>query len=78
MSTRSQVNRPYGTASEIAATALGDRELVVDITNQRLVLMDGVTLGGKPVAMVADVTAAIATTAIDDGPANFTLFSRCT
>lgn len=76
MSTRSQVNLEWGTAAEIAATALTDRELVVDTTNRRLVLMDGSTLGGKPVAMIADVTSAIGALT-SGGQANFTQWLFC-
>lgn len=76
MTTRSQVQMEWGTAAEIAAVTLTDRELVVDTTNRRLVLMDGVTLGGKPVAMIADVTAAIG--ALTSGTqANFTSWLFC-
>jgi hypothetical protein len=76
MSTRSQVNLEWGTAAEIAATALTARELVVDTTNQRLVLMDGTTLGGKNVAMIADVTSAIGALT-SGGQANFTAWLFC-
>lgn len=76
MSTRSQVNLEWGTATEIASVTLTDRELVVDTTNRRLVLMDGATLGGKPVAMIADVTAAIG--ALTSGvAANFNQWLFC-
>jgi hypothetical protein len=76
MTTRSQVNLEWGTAAEIASVTLTDRELVVDVTNRRLVLMDGVTLGGKPVAMIADVTAAIG--ALTSGvAANFNQWLYC-
>lgn len=76
MATRSQVNFEWGSAAEIAGVALTAREVVVDVTNQRLVLMDGATLGGKPVAMEAFVTAAIA--ALTAGLSqNLVLSRRC-
>lgn len=76
MATRSQVNLEWGTAAEIAAVTLTDREIVVDTTNRRLVLMDGTTAGGKPVAMEAYVTAQIA--ALTSGVSqNLTLSRRC-
>jgi hypothetical protein len=76
MSTRSQVNFEWGTAVEIAATALTAREVVVDTTNQRLILMDGVINGGHPVASEAFVTAAIASLAAGLSQ-NLTLSRRC-
>lgn len=60
MTSRSQVNLSWGTAAEIAATALTDRELIVDTTNHRLVLMNGAVVGGFPVASEAFVTTAVA------------------
>lgn len=76
MATRSQVNLEWGTAAEIAAVTLTDRELIIDTTNRRLVLMDGVTQGGKAVAMEAYVTAQIA--ALTAGLSqNLTLARRC-
>lgn len=76
MANRSQVNLSWGTAAEIAAVPLTDRELVVDTTNRRLVLMDGSTNGGKPMATEAYVTAQIA--ALSSGVSqNLTLSRRC-
>jgi hypothetical protein len=60
MANRSQVNFSWGTAAEIAAVTLTDREVIVDTTNRRLVLMDGVTLGGKPMASESYVQNAVA------------------
>jgi hypothetical protein len=60
MTTRSQVQFSYGTAVQIAATMGAAREIYVDVTNQRLVLMDGITPGGKPIATEAYVQNQIA------------------
>jgi hypothetical protein len=60
MATRSQVQFEWGTTSEIAAATLTDREVVVDSVTRSLVVMDGVTVGGKRQASEAYVIAQIA------------------
>jgi hypothetical protein len=57
---RSQVQFSWGTAAEIAGLTGVAREVWVDTTNQRLMLMDGITAGGKPVASEAYVQAQVA------------------
>ena len=67
MSTRSQVQFSWGTAAEISALTGVAREVWVDTTNQRLVLMDGLTTGGKPVASEAYVQTQIASAGTGSG-----------
>jgi hypothetical protein len=76
MSTRSQVQQVWATAAELASLTGVDREIWVDTTNRRLVLMDGVTAGGKPVAMEAYVQAQIA--GVSAGANSFLQWSSCT
>jgi hypothetical protein len=76
MATRSQVQFNYGTATEVAAYTGVAREVIVDSTAQRLILTDGVTAGGKAIAMEAYVLAQIA--ALTAGLSqNITLSRRC-
>jgi Major tropism determinant N-terminal domain len=49
MTTRSQVQINWGTAAEIATYVGVARELILDTTNNRLVITDGVTAGGVAV-----------------------------
>jgi hypothetical protein len=78
MANRSQVNLSWGTAAEIAAVTLTDRELIVDTTNRRLVLMDGVTAGGKPMASESYVNTAVASAGGGSGGGgSFTQWLSC-
>lgn len=61
MTIRSQVQFNWGTAAEISIYTGVDRELIVDTTNRRIVLMDGISAGGKPMASEAYVQTQIAT-----------------
>jgi major tropism determinant Mtd-like protein len=76
MSTRSQVQFTWATASELASLTGVAREVWVDTTNQRLVLMDGVTAGGKPVASESYVQTQIA--GVTAGGNAFLNWSTCT
>jgi hypothetical protein len=67
MSTRSQVQFTWATAAELAALVGTAREVWVDTTNQRLVLMDGATLGGKPMASEAYVQTQVASAGSGSG-----------
>lgn len=64
MSTRSQVQFEWGTATEISSFTGVDREVVVDATNRRLVIMDGTTAGGAPQASEAYVQAQLASAGV--------------
>jgi hypothetical protein len=55
MSEQLQLRR--GTASQIASFTGAQGEVVVDTTNYRLVLQDGSTAGGYPVAKLAEIVA---------------------
>ncbi|WP_316171030.1 hypothetical protein [Bradyrhizobium sp. SZCCHNRI1058] len=57
---RSQVQHSHGTAAEIATRTGVAREIWVDTTNERLVLMNGTTPGGKPMASEAYVNSQVA------------------
>ncbi|WP_316184746.1 MULTISPECIES: hypothetical protein [unclassified Bradyrhizobium] len=79
MTTRSQVQFNWGTASEIAAYTGVAREVIVDTTNERLVLMDGTTAGGKPMASESYVQTQVAGASGGAGPASaFVLWGTCT
>jgi hypothetical protein len=65
MTTSVQVQYRRGTASQIAAFTGAQGELVVDTTNNRLVVHDGATAGGWPAARLADVSTA-SRTAVSD------------
>lgn len=60
MTTATQVQLRRGTAAQVAAFTGAAGEVTPDMTNFRLVLHDGTTLGGRPQASEAYVTAAIA------------------
>lgn len=60
MSTATQVQLRRGTATQVAAFTGAAGEVTPDMTNFRLYLHDGTTLGGHAQASIADVTAAIA------------------
>src|SRR5271154_2265401 len=53
MSEQLQLRR--GTAAQVAAFTGAQGEVVVDTTNNRLVLQDGVTAGGWPAAKLDDL-----------------------
>ena len=55
MSEQLQLRR--GTAAQVASFTGAQGELVVDTTNNRLVLQDGATAGGFPIARLAEVIA---------------------
>ena len=77
MSTRSQVQFSWGTAAEIAGYLGVAREVIFDTTNVRLVLMDGITLGGKPMATEAYVQAQVAGSSGGGGGNGFVQWSTC-
>ncbi|MGJ5163150.1 hypothetical protein [Bradyrhizobium sp. HKCCYLR1051] len=80
MANRSQVQFNWGTAAEIAAYTGVAREVIVDTTNQRLVLMDGTTAGGKPMASEAYVLTQVAGVSggSGGGGGSFTQWASCT
>ncbi|HEY1982484.1 MAG TPA: hypothetical protein VGH13_20600 [Xanthobacteraceae bacterium] len=55
MTTAVQVQYRRGTASQVAAFTGAQGELVVDTTNNRVVVQDGATAGGFPAAKLTDV-----------------------
>jgi hypothetical protein len=55
MATAVQVQYRRGTASQVTAFAGAAGEMVVDTTNNRVVVQDGGTAGGWPAAKLADV-----------------------
>src|ERR1700757_5034591 len=55
MTTAVQVQYRRGTASQVAAFTGAQGELVVDTTNNRVVVQDGATAGGFPAAKLIDV-----------------------
>lgn len=79
MTTRSQVQHPYGTAAEIAAYTGVAREIIIDTTNWRAFLMDGVTVGGKPLASETYVQAQVAAVSGGSGGGGgFAQWATCT
>jgi Major tropism determinant N-terminal domain len=54
MATATQVQFRRGTATQVAAFTGAQGETVVDTTNNRLVVQDGATAGGWPLAKLAD------------------------
>lgn len=76
MTTATQVQLRRGTAAQVAAFTGAAGEVTPDMTNKRLVLHDGTTLGGLPQASTADLNAAIAGVAA--GANAFLLWSTCT
>lgn len=78
MSTRTQIQYEWGTASEIAAFTGVAREPVWDTTNQRLVVMLGTGPGNK-VAMATESYVDAKVAAIATGNVqNLFLFNSCT
>lgn len=59
MSTTTQVNYRRGTSAQVAAMIPSTGEIVVDLTNSRVVVGDAITLGGFTGAKLSDVTSAI-------------------
>jgi hypothetical protein len=55
MTTAVQVQYRRGTASQVVSFTGAQGELVVDTTNNRVVVQDGVTAGGFPAAKLTDV-----------------------
>jgi hypothetical protein len=55
MTTAVQVQYRRGTATQIAAFTGAQGELVVDTTNNRVVVQDGATAGGFPAAKLSDI-----------------------
>ena len=55
MTTAVQVQYRRGTASQVAAFTGAQGELVVDTTNNRVVVQDGATAGGFAAAKLAEV-----------------------
>jgi len=55
MTTAVQVQYRRGTASQVASFTGAQGELVVDTTNNRVVVQDGVTAGGYPAAKLTDI-----------------------
>jgi hypothetical protein len=55
MTTAVQVQYRRGTATQVAAFTGAQGELVVDTTNNRVVVQDGATAGGFPAAKLTDV-----------------------
>ena len=55
MTTAVQVQYRRGTASQIASFTGAQGELVVDTTNNRVIVQDGATAGGFPAAKLSDV-----------------------
>jgi hypothetical protein len=50
-----QLQLRRGTSSQVAAFTGAQGETVMDTTNNRLVLNDGVTVGGNPAAKLSEV-----------------------
>jgi len=55
MTTAVQVQYRRGTATQVAAFTGAQGELIVDTTNNRVVVQDGATAGGFPAAKLTDV-----------------------
>ncbi len=55
MTTAVQVQSRRGTAAQVAAFTGAQGEVVVDTTNNRVVVQDGVTVGGWPAAKLSEV-----------------------
>jgi hypothetical protein len=58
--TSSVVKQSWLTAVENASATKEERRLIVETTNWRIIIHDGVTAGGRPQASIADVNNAIA------------------
>lgn len=69
-----QLKRRRDTAANVAAFTGAQGELIVDLTNNRLTVHDGVTPGGWPAAKVSDITGTVAKrSAVAD--ANYTILA---
>lgn len=68
-----QLKRRRDTAANVAAFTGAQGELIVDITNNRLTVHDGVTPGGWPLAKLADVGAGTLTTRSTVADANYVI-----
>src|SRR5579885_2334118 len=55
MTSATQVQRRRGTAAQVAAFTGAQGEIVIDTTNNRVVVQDGVTPGGWPAAKLSEV-----------------------
>jgi len=75
MTTATQLQLRRGTNTQVAAFTGAAGEVTPDMTNKRLVLHDGTTLGGFPQASMADISAAIA--GVSAGANAFLLWSTC-
>lgn len=76
MTTATQVQLRRGTAAQVAAFTGAAGEVTPDMSNNRLVLHDGATLGGNPQASEAFVRAQVA--ALTAGvAANLALWATC-
>jgi len=60
-----QVRRRRDTAANVAAYTGPQGEIVVDTTNNRVVLMDGATAGGIPLAKLSEIVANARTAVVD-------------
>jgi len=76
MTTATQLQLRRNNAAGIAVFTGAPGEVTPDMTNKRLYLHDGTTLGGFPQASLADVSAAIA--GVSAGANAFLLWSTCT
>jgi Major tropism determinant N-terminal domain len=76
MTTATQVQLRRGTAAQVAVFTGAPGEVTPDMTNKRLYLHDGTTVGGIPQASAADVAVAIAT--VSAGANSFLQWSTCT
>ena len=80
-----QVNYRRGTAAQVAVFTPSTGEIVVDLTNSRIVVGDAVTQGGFTGAKLTDVTTAISnlsgyissiTGSISSNPAGLNILSK--
>ena len=55
MTTAVQVQYRRGTSSQVASFTGAQGEMVVDTTNNRVVVQDGATAGGLPAAKLSEV-----------------------
>ncbi len=76
MTTATQVQLRRGTFAQVAAFTGAAGEVTPDMTNHRLYLHDGTTLGGFAQASSADLSAAIA--GVSAGANAFLQWSTCT
>jgi hypothetical protein len=60
MNTSTVAQQSWLTAAENAVATKEERRIIIDTTNWRIIVHDGVTPGGKAQASMADVNTAIA------------------